>query len=114
MCRGAIAALEEVHDAAHDPDREQGLLWSRRLLPAWPFASTLFAADRENYKLVADVYRKTQDRWVLGDFSVRASFFTDWHNWCQVHQAQRKAARDIAVDERRAIVAEVQTRGSRR
>ncbi|CAK7266327.1 DNA-directed DNA polymerase [Sporothrix epigloea] len=98
---GAIAILENLHEAAND--RTESRAFATAVSTAsvaiasalWATASASVKAsdikdEKEEkearavaYRRVADVYRATQDRWVLDGWSVRTLLFTDWYNWCQ-------------------------------
>ncbi|CAK7266092.1 DNA-directed DNA polymerase [Sporothrix epigloea] len=100
---GAIAILESLHQAANDKTESRAFATAVSTASV-AIASALWAAasagDKQSdtdgakigraaaYRRVADVYRATQDRWVLDGWSVRTVLFTDWYNWCQ------NAARD--------------------
>ncbi|EFW99855.1 DNA polymerase [Grosmannia clavigera kw1407] len=77
----AIDTLEAIHRTT---DRADSRAFATAVSAAsLAIASAVFAADRNAYRRVADVYRQTQDHWVLDGWNVRASLFTDWYNWCQ-------------------------------
>ncbi|KAL1890421.1 DNA-directed DNA polymerase [Sporothrix stenoceras] len=85
----AAAILEELHVAANDKTESRAFA-AAVSTASLAIASTLWAATAAGsderaaaYQRVADVYRSTQDRWVLDGWSVRTSLFTDWYNWCQ-------------------------------
>ncbi|OAA63667.1 DNA polymerase [Niveomyces insectorum RCEF 264] len=83
-----IATLAALHAAAANDRGESRALATAVSMASLTIASTLVTADRAAYHRVADVYRATQDRWVLDGWSVRASLFTDWYNWCQAMRAK--------------------------
>ncbi|CAK7209877.1 DNA-directed DNA polymerase [Sporothrix bragantina] len=94
----AIAILENLHEAANDKTESRAFATAVSTASV-AIASALWTAaasaedgeesekNRDSratvYRRVADVYRATQDRWVLDGWSVRTSLFTDWYNWCQ-------------------------------
>ena len=85
-----LAALEEVHEAAHDPTENKAFATAVSAA-SLSIAGVLFGV--EGHGRVADVYRKTLDRRMKGLISVRTSFlFTDWGNWCQSVWANDKSA----------------------
>ncbi|CAK7199594.1 DNA-directed DNA polymerase [Sporothrix eucalyptigena] len=92
----AIPILESLHEAANDKTENRAVAAALSTASVaiasalWTSASTEEVdGDGETYdratayRAVADVYRATQDRWVLEGWSVRTSLFTDWYNWCQ-------------------------------
>lgn len=95
---GAIAILESLHEAANDKTESRAFATAVSTASV-AIASALWATASANdkksdekdekearavaYRRVADVYRATQDRWVLDGWSVRTLLFTDWYNWCQ-------------------------------
>jgi len=87
----AVSLLEEIHEAANDPTESKAFA-AAVSAASLAIASTLFAVDKENYRRIADVYRRTQDGWVLEGVNVRTSIFTDWYNWCQALRVQSKTA----------------------
>lgn len=82
----AIDALEAIHRTCEHADSR--VFATAVSAASLAIASAVFAADRNAYHRVADVYRQTQDRWVLDGWNVRASLFTDWYNWCQSMRAR--------------------------
>ncbi|CAK7215235.1 DNA-directed DNA polymerase [Sporothrix curviconia] len=100
----AIAILENLHEAANDKTENRAFATAVSTASVaiasalWTAAAATDEADGDDksddkpgdkddratvYRRVADVYRATQDRWVLDGWSVRTSLFTDWYNWCQ-------------------------------
>ncbi|TPX15584.1 uncharacterized protein E0L32_004282 [Thyridium curvatum] len=87
----AVAQLRAIHLAANDPGESRAFAQAVSAA-SLAVAATLFAVDRENYRVIREVYAETQDRWVLEGLGVRASFFTDWINWCQAASSTVKAS----------------------
>ncbi|RYP70952.1 hypothetical protein DL769_004785 [Monosporascus sp. CRB-8-3] len=54
-------------------------------------ASRLFAADKENIRLIASVYAHSQADWVTGKVRLQPVIFSDWTNWCQAQAANTQA-----------------------
>ncbi|RYP91250.1 hypothetical protein DL770_002642 [Monosporascus sp. CRB-9-2] len=54
-------------------------------------ASRLFAADKENIRLIASVYADSQANWVTGKVRLQPVIFSDWTNWCQAQAANSQA-----------------------
>ncbi|RYP26477.1 hypothetical protein DL768_011711 [Monosporascus sp. mg162] len=54
-------------------------------------ASRLFAADKENIRLIASVYADSQANWVTGKVRLQPVIFSDWTNWCQAQAANAQA-----------------------
>ncbi|ERS98598.1 hypothetical protein HMPREF1624_05385 [Sporothrix schenckii ATCC 58251] len=85
----AVGILEELHGAANDKTENRAFAaavsTASLAIASTLWATTAPASDERTaaYQRVADVYRSTQDRWVLDGWSVRTSLFTDWYNWCQ-------------------------------
>ncbi|VDB91075.1 BgtA-20950 [Blumeria graminis f. sp. tritici] len=56
--------------------------------------SSLYRLDSKFVADVANIYRDTQVKWIMGQAKTQAVFFTEWINWCQSHLATTSASVD--------------------